>query len=602
MKSNGMRIKAMLLICALLVSLSLSSCTAFMEEASLQTTAANDNLTVPVVEGFLKNTSVNSKLRTEFSDIVEQMKRITDDSDGRLHIEYRMDRLKEGFLSSEYRVTMYLSDNRDSFELKSVTISGLDNVKAEGGEDPAWLHSAELAESALIMKRLGIQFDKASLAENSTEKNAIEVFLKLYEGFAGRETDVSEVKTDGETITKKAMLLGLLDYFGDSDYQYEDSVQIYNVTNYAEKILLAIERDVFGRQSESVTGKQFSELLRTFHALMRVHDVEGTEHSWSELDELDYDGVLSAMDKENDTLTRRDAAEFLGRITKDGPVFSMKYGDHNLVRVSDALDSIWVRRAVTHGFMNYYGDSTLFGTNEDLTLVNAISSARCYMGTRYSDWAYSANYEWDGNYTNEDIIISAAKVAEYFGDRDDNDKDFETLTVINDRDYDWFFSQRNTGKYSDINCMPSIATMASHWYDKNSTATVKKMRATSDSEFGWTAYELRFGLSSYDVPFVVEDSTLENIIRALDSGSIVLAQYSDRPEEMSGHCYVIYGYRQYRDSYTFIVNDSDSLSCRAGLFGRNSGNGDEIEARFAMWTISRFVDDVTVISSDTNNN
>ena len=58
---------------------------------------------------------------------------------------------------------------------------------------------------------------------------------------------------------------------------------------------------------------------------------------------------------------------------------------------------------------------------------------------------------------------------------------------------------------------------------------------------------------------------------------------------------MIYGYRQFKDSTTFIVNDSDSLTQRAELFGRKAGNGDEIEARFSMWTISRFVDDVTVI-------
>ena len=128
------------------------------------------------------------------------------------------------------------------------------------------------------------------------------------------------------------------------------------------------------------------------------------------------------------------------------------------------------------------------------------------------------------------------------------------------------------------------------------------MRRTSDNGDGWTAYELRCGLSAYKVPYTVEDATLESITAAIDAGGIVLAQYSDRPYGVSGHCYVIYGYRKYRDSYTFIVNDSDSLTHRAELFGRKAGNGDEIEARFAMWTISRFVDDVTVVGVDDSNN
>ena len=88
----------------------------------------------------------------------------------------------------------------------------------------------------------------------------------------------------------------------------------------------------------------------------------------------------------------------------------------------------------------------------------------------------------------------------------------------------------------------------------SSTATVKKMRATSTNSDGWTAYELRCGLTAYNVPYTVEDAKMENIVKALDNGSIVLAQYSDRPYGVSGHCYVIYGYRRFRDSTTFIVN------------------------------------------------
>lgn len=62
MKSNGMKISALLVVCGLLVSLSLSSCTAFMKEASLETAAVSDNEIIPVVSGFLKNTSINGKL------------------------------------------------------------------------------------------------------------------------------------------------------------------------------------------------------------------------------------------------------------------------------------------------------------------------------------------------------------------------------------------------------------------------------------------------------------------------------------------------------------------------------------------------------------
>ena len=124
------------------------------------------------------------------------------------------------------------------------------------------------------------------------------------------------------------------------------------------------------------------------------------------------------------------------------------------------------------------------------------------------------------------------------------------------------------------------------------------MRERGGGSEAWTAYELRFALAASDVPYTVEDATLENIFAALDDGKIVLAQYSDRKtgwDGVPGHCYVIYGYKRFKNSATLIVNDSDSLSFRAGIFGRENGNGDEIDSAFSIWSISRFVDDVSVI-------
>lgn len=596
MKSNGMRIKAVIAACALVFSLTLSSCTSVMKEAALDTSFAESEAVIPVVSGFMKSASINEKLQAEFLPVAEQMKPVTDGSDGRLHVEYKMTALNDGMFHPKYEISMYLSDESSQMALKSVEISGFDSVAVTDTADIEWLHSAEIAESAFDMQRLGVEIDTAQLGENATERFVTEVFLKVYEGMAGREIDISDVVVGTDDVTKKAYLMSLIDYFPDVDYQYDNSVNIYRASDVLAKTLTNIERDVYGRQSESVTGEEFVSLLKFFHSNMRVHEIEGSEKRWSDLGTVDTDAVLETMEMKDQLFTRRDAAEFLGRFTKTGPKFSMKYGDHNLERIEDAYDSIWSRRAVTHGFMNYYGDSTLFAPNEGLTLVNAISSARCYMNARYNDWAYSVDYQWDGNYTNEDVIISAAKLAEYFGDRADSDREFEVKTVINDRDYNWFYSQKNTGNYSAVNCMPSIATMASHWHDRTSTATVRKMRETSTNSDGWTAYELRFGLSAYNVPYTVEDATMENIINALDNGSIVLAQYSDRPLGISGHCYVIYGYRRFKNSTTFIVNDSDSLTYRAAIFGREMGNGDEIEAKFSMWTISRFVSDVTVIA------
>ena len=598
MKKN----RFVLLAAVFVLTVTLTSCTMLMKEASLSTSNVEGNAVVPVVAGFLRNDAINDRLKEAFLTEAAQLAPVIEESEGRLRVEYRLTREKEGLFGARYAVTMYLADDRDAIELKTVNISGLDTVKPLGHPDTSWLDSLDVAEGALLMNRLGMDVDPASLGDTVGEREAIEVFIRLYEDFLGGETDISGVQVETDDLTRKAYLLEYTDYYGSGDYSFDENLYLYRLSMLTAKAIANIERDVYGRQSETVTGEEFVRLLRTLHAAMPVHEVEGSEHRWSALCDVDTDEILRTMALTDSPFTRRDAAELLGRITKDGVHYKMKYNDRNLERVEDSFDSIWVRRAVTHGFMNYYGESSLFAPSEELTLVNAINSAQCYLNTRYNDWSFAVNYAWDNYLTRRDVMVSAVRVADYFRDRTDADRQFETKTVVNDRDYDWFFSQKDTGKYSAVNCMPSIATMASHWYDADSKATVQKMRRTSDNGDGWTAYELRCGLSAYKVPYTVEDATLESITAAIDAGGIVLAQYSDRPYGVSGHCYVIYGYRKYRDSYTFIVNDSDSLTHRAELFGRKAGNGDEIEARFAMWTISRFVDDVTVVGVDDSNN
>ncbi len=599
MKHKGTSIIAIAAAACLLLSLTLTSCTSPMKEAKLEASVDANGCEMPAVSGFMKSDSINGKLEQTFAPLAQSVKEITDQSDGRLRVEYRMEEKNSGILGSEYLVTMYLTDGVENLELKSVKVSGFDDVSDAGSSDSGveWITSADLAGAALTMQHLGIAFDRASLGDLCSERDAVDLFIRLYESLAGHETDISEVSVSEQIddFSRKAMLLHLIPCSVDYPYEYSDSAYTYRMLEIVCETLTDIERDVYGRQSETVLGEEFTDMLRTVYETARVHEVEGSEYHWSALGTVDLGDILHTMELEHAPFTRRDAAELLGRITKSGPKYAMTYSDRHLERIEDSLGSIWVRRAITHGFMNYYGESTLFAPDEGLTVVNALSCARTYYSTRYNDWLCSVDYAWDGNYTNADVLIAAARTAEYFSDRTDEDKNFEVKTVINDRDYNWFYSQHDTGPYSAVNCMPTIATMASHWYDQNSSATVEKMRDTNESTDGWYPHELRHALDVYNVPYTIEDATMSTITDAIDDGKIVLAQYSDRPEGMSGHCYVIYGYKSFKDSITFIVNDSDSLRYRAQLFGRENGNGDELEANFSMWSISRFVSDVTVV-------
>lgn len=55
----------------------------------------------------------------------------------------------------------------------------------------------------------------------------------------------------------------------------------------------------------------------------------------------------------------------------------------------------------------------------------------------------------------------------------------------NNRSYDWYFDQMNTGIYSGINCGPTATTMAIMWADENFDKSPEDARNTFRSNGGW---------------------------------------------------------------------------------------------------------------------
>lgn len=581
----------------ILLLFSLSACSR-ADNVSLDVTTT-DGVRLPTVTGMAKSDVINEKLAEIFTPYAKQAQQTVDASDGRLSVVYGLTPSDSaGIFGKKYALHMDISDGTDSLNILTVHIKGADDFNVKVPESLDWLDSVDLTESAIILKHAGMEVDLSNPDEKVGEEYAVETFVKLYEAFAGEELDVSDVTVGdagGDTL-KKALKLNLITSYGNYDYEYAPDAYIYSVVNMADTVMNDIERDVYGRQSENVTGIEFENMLRTIYNTCRIHEQEDSRYPWAELGEVDFHEASAKMEiNDASEFSRRDGAELVCRITNAGPHFAKSYTDNDLYSIDDS-DSIWVRRAVTYGFMDYYGDSVLFAPYEGFTVTNAIKNAKTYILCRYNDWSFATNYEWEGIYTKSDILTAAGQTAAYFSDRSEEDKyNFETKTVINDRDYDWFFSQKNTGASSSVNCMPSIAAMAAHWYNESSTVTVQDMRNTGRTADGWTVKELRAALDFYNVPYTSDIADIDKFISLLDEGKIILTQYSDRPYSMTGHCYVIYGYKKFRDSVTFIINDADSIAYRTEIFGRPNGNGDEVEADFAMWSINRFYNVVTVV-------
>lgn len=591
--------KILFAIGILMLLLVASSCAKEEDSVSLYVVKTGSGAGIPAVSGLSDDDAANQKLKEIFTPYADRALQTIEASHDRLKVVYDLAPSEDSnVFGKKYDIKMSVSNDTDSLEIMTVHISGADDVKIDAPENLDWLDSADLTESAIFLKHAGLEVDLSNLDEEVGEEFAVQMFIRLYEAFAGEELDVSDIKVgdSGGDMLKKALKLNLITAYGNYEYEYASEAYLYSVVNMADAMMNDIERDVYGRQSEAVTGKEFAAMLRTVYNVCRVHEPEDSNYSWSLLGEVDFQEAAKAMELENDYgFSRRDGAEMVGRITNAGPKFSRNYTDDDLYTVEDS-ESIWVRRAVTYGFMGYYGSSVLFAPDEDFTVTDAVENAKTYMMSRYLDWSFATNYEWNGVYTKADILTAVGKTAAYFADRPEEDKfNFETKTIINDRDYNWFFSQKNTGALSSVNCMPSIAAMAAHWYDETSTVTVQDMRNTSNTADGWRVDELRHALEVYHIPYASDIAGIDRFVSTLDEGKIILVQYSDRPVGVTGHCYVVYGYKKVGNSVTFIINDADSLVYRSEIFGRPNGNGDEVEAKFGMWSIIRFQPIVTTV-------
>jgi len=152
--------------------------------------------------------------------------------------------------------------------------------------------------------------------------------------------------------------------------------------------------------------------------------------------------------------------------------------------------------------------------------------------------------------------------------------------VSNNRTYDWYIDQSQTGYFSDYNCAPSCVVMASHWQDINSPYTVEDARSLyRPSGGGWFTQDIVDCLTDFSMRHKVitlsdyRDESVEVLMDNLEEGNIVLmaidVHYLDDNFEPdvrinkyyqtiklgTGHCIVIKGYKKVDGKIFFEVYD-----------------------------------------------
>lgn len=99
--------------------------------------------------------------------------------------------------------------------------------------------------------------------------------------------------------------------------------------------------------------------------------------------------------------------------------------------------------------------------------------------------------------------------------------------VSNNKNYDWYIDQMNTGKYGSINCGPSVATMAANWSNKSLHNTGEEARNIYQADGGWwNTDNVKEYLSFYKIPCTITkvyDTDIKNQIKfMIDKGDICI--------------------------------------------------------------------------------
>ena len=133
---------------------------------------------------------------------------------------------------------------------------------------------------------------------------------------------------------------------------------------------------------------------------------------------------------------------------------------------------------------------------------------------------------------------------------------FEPGKVVNDRDYEWFVSQRYTGNQSSLNCAFANIAMINRWKDESYNKSVQKLRDESKTT---GAVYLDYIVKGTSSEFIGVDS-FEDVKKEIDSGNILSVAvdtsifYSETRDKVY-HSVVVYGYNVKKDGISLYVMD-----------------------------------------------
>lgn len=149
------------------------------------------------------------------------------------------------------------------------------------------------------------------------------------------------------------------------------------------------------------------------------------------------------------------------------------------------------------------------------------------------------------------------------------------FSISNDRKYEWYIDQKDTGIHSEDNCGPAVSVMAAKWANENFNTTVQEARKLYQADGGWWfTSDVKSFLSKHDIPFTfVYKTNIKDIKENLIQGNIIIlcidtTYLSEMPYDFrktgkfypgnAGHFLIVKGFKEITNCLYFEVYDPAS--------------------------------------------
>lgn len=583
-RSRAWRTITLLFVLLLILPLPLSC------KAKLQLSKPVDahSLSAPLLRGTAYAQNLNARLLGLYDPLLQSVAALKS-SGLDVALQYELLETKTGTTLKTSLVGRGSASSVKSVEMMNkATVSLPDLEISENGEitgserfEAAMLKDKDFLKALLLLSALRVPIDISDYDKAATERGIAQYAVSLYESLGKSEINIqNRLPEITDTLSAKAYAINLFTYYDGMPAIEDTSVfpaYFYSaVDDYQNNLYNLLYTDA-GRVATVSDACEMLELMLAPTGLLASQSVSQ---------------ILSSFDsKSKDTLTRelwatlcRKCFEALVETPADGysyhPVEDSKAADvkfvlgYDLVQSSPGYDTYMPRQSVR---------------------LYQLSQLGAYFASSLCGWAQSVEEPTVGEaYTVRQAVRYFACVAAYCLDA--NGAKNATERVLNDRPYSFYFRQADTGKYSAVNCMPTLVCMCLKWQNESFLKTPQQIRASADPKGtgGWTLFMAEKALKDngaryeqWTLSYDDAEVNIQRMISELDRGCVLYCMINEGDLGNDGHCMLIYDYQKSGDSVWFSVYDP-GLGTATDIFGIPLGQGRKLEAHYAQWITQRW--------------